>query len=78
MTSAATSCGSLDDLLNGHRRAPTRTDQMTAIAPQFDTRDGQRFLMLKDETPDADRSASSEIIVVQHWLEELKRLVPTN
>ena len=36
--------------------------------------DGQRFLMIK--APGADAPAAS-IIVVQHWLEELKRLVPT-
>jgi serine/threonine-protein kinase len=38
--------------------------------------DGQRFLMIK--APGADASAASPaLIVVQHWDEELKRLVPT-
>jgi hypothetical protein len=32
---------------------------------------GQRFLMIK-----ADRSAPPGLVVVQHWFEELKRLVP--
>jgi Tol biopolymer transport system component len=36
--------------------------------------DGQRFLVIKDSA--ADQSAT--VIVVQNWLEELKRLVPTN
>ncbi|HMB81522.1 MAG TPA: hypothetical protein VKI43_15690, partial [Vicinamibacterales bacterium] len=36
--------------------------------------DGQRFLMIK--TPDSN-GAQSAIILVQHWDEELKRLVPT-
>ena len=38
--------------------------------------DGQRFLMLK--APGIDASAAPPaLIVVQHWNEELKRLVPT-
>ena len=38
--------------------------------------DGQRFLMIK--TPATDRGlAPSALIVVQHWDEELKHLVPT-
>ena len=37
--------------------------------------DGQRFLMIKDG---ADQTAApASLVVVQHWLEELKRLVPT-
>jgi hypothetical protein len=40
--------------------------------------DGQRFLMIKGvESTDA-AAAMPQIVVVQHWLEELKRLVPTN
>ena len=38
--------------------------------------DGQRFLMLKEGAADGT-SAPANIIVVQHWTEELKRLVPT-
>jgi hypothetical protein len=38
--------------------------------------DGQRFLMIK-EGGNADQTAAPpQIIVVQHWVEELKRLVP--
>ena len=37
--------------------------------------DGQRFLMIKALGSEA--GAASSIIVVQHWDEELKRLVPT-
>jgi hypothetical protein len=36
--------------------------------------DGQRFLMLKDRDPTAGAAAPT-IVVVQHWVEELKRLV---
>jgi serine/threonine-protein kinase len=38
--------------------------------------DGQRFLMIKDARPTGEGSAPSQLIVVQHWHEELKRLVP--
>ena len=38
--------------------------------------DGRRFLLLKD--PSQQTSAPPQIVVVQHFDEELKRLVPTN
>jgi hypothetical protein len=37
--------------------------------------DGQRFLMIT--APGTDANAPPALIVVQHWDEELKRLVPT-
>jgi serine/threonine-protein kinase len=37
--------------------------------------DGQRFLMIK--APGGDGGAAVALVVVQHWDEELKRLVPT-
>ncbi|MGH6692691.1 MAG: TolB family protein, partial [Gammaproteobacteria bacterium] len=38
--------------------------------------DSQRFLMIKEA--EIDKTATTrEIVIVQHWLEELKRLVPT-
>ena len=36
--------------------------------------DGRRFLMVKDN---AGPSGRTDLIVVQNWVEELKRLVPT-
>jgi serine/threonine-protein kinase len=39
--------------------------------------DGQRFLMIKDSRPAGDTSPPPQLVVVQNWLEELKRLVPT-
>ena len=39
--------------------------------------DGQRFLMLKPAEL-AEQTSASQIIVVQNWFEELKRLVPTD
>jgi serine/threonine-protein kinase len=43
---------------------------------QYDvTADGQRFLMMKEEAKGSE--APPSINVVQNWLEELKRLVPT-
>ena len=38
--------------------------------------DGQRFLMIKREA--TDETTSGEVILVQNWLEELKRLVPVD
>ena len=35
--------------------------------------DGKRFLMVKQP---ANQAAAPQIIVVQNWFEELKRLVP--
>ena len=39
--------------------------------------DGQRFLLLANATAGGE-AARSQLIVVQNWFEELKRLVPTN
>jgi eukaryotic-like serine/threonine-protein kinase len=38
---------------------------------------GQRFLMIKDVRRTAEGPPPSQLFVVQNWLEELKRLVPT-
>ena len=40
--------------------------------------DGQRFLMIKEGGGTDQTAAPASLIVVQHWTEELKRLVPTN
>ena len=40
------------------------------------SRDAQRFLMIKEGGADGT-AAPANIIVVQNWVEELKRLVPT-
>jgi serine/threonine protein kinase len=40
--------------------------------------DGRRFLMIAQDAGATDGSPLSQIIVVQHWFEELKRLVPGN
>ncbi len=37
--------------------------------------DGQRFLMIKDGTTDGNAPLPS-LVVVEHWFEELKRLLP--
>ncbi len=39
--------------------------------------DGQRFVMIKPSGPGASESAAGpEVILIQDWFEELKRLVP--
>ena len=40
-------------------------------------RDG-RFLMVKDVTPSDQASARKHLVLVQNWLAELERLVPTD
>ena len=45
-----------------------------AVAANYDvTPDGQRFIMLQ---PSAQPAAGTQIVVVENWLEELKRRVP--
>jgi len=47
------------------------------VLPHYDvTADGQRFLMIKETSTES--AGPPPIIIVQNWLEELKRLVPTN
>jgi len=38
--------------------------------------DGERFLMIKPGAP--DETATTELILVQNWTEELQRLVPVD
>jgi len=40
--------------------------------------DGQRFLLLKAGDGSGQAAAPTNLIVIQHFDEELKRLVPTN
>ena len=52
------------------------TNPNTYIGRTYDiSSDGQRFLMIKEGGAD-QTGAPPQIIVVQHWTEELKRLVP--
>jgi hypothetical protein len=40
--------------------------------------DGKRFLMIEEGGGSGQTTAPPQIVVIQHWQEELKRLVPTN
>ena len=40
--------------------------------------DGERFLMIKPGSDVTDASTQSQIVIVENWFEELKRLVPVN
>ena len=53
----------------GYMVAPGNPGRTYDISP-----DGQRFLMIKDRSLTA---APAGLVVVQHWIEELKRLVPS-
>jgi serine/threonine-protein kinase len=47
--------------------------------PQFDvTADGERFVMLSGTSGQDSSAAPTRLVIVQHWFEELNRLVPTN
>ena len=39
--------------------------------------DGRRFLMIKESAATGDAAPRPQIVLVQNWFEELKRLVPT-
>ena len=41
------------------------------------SRDGQRFLVLRDGGGSTDDDTAAAMIGVQHWFTELQRLVPT-
>jgi serine/threonine-protein kinase len=50
---------------------------VTQAARTYDVSpDGSRFLMIKSAAPSIN-SPAVQLVVVQHWFEELKRLVPT-
>ena len=40
--------------------------------------DGQRFLVMKEDASSVNTSGGPQIILVQNWHEELKRLVPVD
>ena len=42
------------------------------------TADGERFLLLADQRTVGGEETLREMTVVLNWVEELKRLVPTN
>ena len=49
----------------------------TQIGRSYDiSPDGLRFLMVKNVGAQQNQSARTEIIVVENWFEELKRLAP--
>ena len=73
---AAWAVGPPTRLFNGSYS--TRDGQLVVVSPQYDTLDGQRFLMLKSEARASIGPDASEIIVVQNWVEALKRLAPAN
>jgi hypothetical protein len=39
--------------------------------------DGQRFLMFNTADVDTETEQRREVVIVENWVEELKRLVPT-
>jgi serine/threonine-protein kinase len=63
---------------NPERLLPSRYFTSGGIARTYDvSRDGGRFLMIKQTGRDQN-GPPPQIVVVQDWLEELRRLAPTN
>ena len=56
----------------GYRPALNTAGRTYDISPN-----GERFLMIK-QGAQSDRGTATEIVLVQHWFEELKARVPTN
>jgi hypothetical protein len=56
-------------LFEGQYVASPKTTPNYDVSP-----DGQRFLMIKSS--DSAQGAPTQIVVVQNWFEELKRLAP--
>jgi len=50
-----------------------QTERMYDVSP-----DGRRFLMIKNAPQDGEALPPPQLVVVQNWFEELKRLVPVN
>jgi eukaryotic-like serine/threonine-protein kinase len=74
---AAWSAGTATKLTE--RRYYTGGEDTNTTIRQYDVSpDGQRFLMIKEGGGADQTAAPASLIVVQHWTEELKRLVPTN
>jgi eukaryotic-like serine/threonine-protein kinase len=67
-TASVFSHGNPEVLFDG-RYFLASTNRTYAVAP-----DGQRFLMVKEGDTSTDTSA--QVVVVENWIEELKRLVP--
>ena len=58
---------------------PFATNIPTAGGRMYDvSRDGQRFLLMKAVEGAQKTAPPPQIVVVQNWTEELKRLVPVN
>ena len=58
--------------------SPGPGSYVVSIVRMYDiTPDGQRFLMIKPAET-TEEGPADQVILVQNWFEELKRLVPTD
>ena len=53
-----------------------RSGGLTNPIPYDVSPDGQQFLVIKDLQPGDTAFGQAEIVVIENWAEELKRLVP--
>ena len=64
--------GSVQTVVSGADFSAPNTGRQYDVSP-----DGRRFLMIKEAPPTGEGSAAPvQLVVVQNWTEELKRLVP--
>jgi serine/threonine-protein kinase len=68
---SAFSAGTPTAVVKGAYLSP-QTGRMYDVSP-----DGRRFLLIKEARPEGESPPPPQLIVVQNWTEELKRLVPT-
>ena len=63
----------------GNPEVEIEGDYFRAIGRNYDiSPDGKRFLLIREGEQDADSASSAQLVLVQNWFQELKRLVPTN
>ena len=56
--------------------AGVNAEETTVARPSYDVSPDGRFLMLKYADPVEDENESTQLVVVDDWFEELRRLAP--
>lgn len=62
-----------DTFVAGARTTLFRQPEVSAVPPGVDVAKDGRFLMIKEDGSTAGVPQASRLIVVEHWLEELKQ-----
>ena len=72
MTGTTFTAGTPAVVFKGTYLSP-QTGRMYDVTP-----DGRRFLMVKEARAPGEAPPTRQLVVVQNWLDELRRLVPVN